>query len=60
MYIVKFEDEEALMTIDATSFKVNPMNELVVFKDIKGEEVALLQMEKIRGIFKEGSFNVKS
>lgn len=60
MYIVKFEDKETLMIIDAESFKVNSIRGHVVFKDKKSEKVALLKMDKIRGIFKQSAFDIKS
>lgn len=55
MYLVKFEGEDDLMAISAASFKVNKLLDYVVFKNDKGEEVALLKMENIRGILKQNS-----
>lgn len=55
MYLVKFENEKDLMAISAASFKIDQLLGYVVFKNEKGEEVALLKMDKIRGILKQNS-----
>lgn len=58
MYFVKFEDEKDMMAICAESFEVNSL--YAVFKDEKGVEVALLKMDKVRGILKKDAIDIVS
>lgn len=60
MFFVKFEGNESVIIANATKFKFSPTRDLVEFTDANGELVAVVKMDKVRGIFKQSEPNEKT
>lgn len=56
MYLVKFENEDKTIILDAEEFKTTNDREYVYFYK-NNKQIALLKMEKVRAIFKNDTVN---